>query len=59
MKSASLIVACSLLMGLLLSNCGPRGGIVAEEERVPSEAHEMKQLRRAEIEERKEDRGWR
>lgn len=59
MKFAPLLALLSLLAGFLLSSCGSRGGLAAEEEAVSPEAHEMKQLRRAELENREQERGWR
>lgn len=59
MKSAWLFFASALFSGLLFSNCGPRGGLAAEEEAVQPEAYEMKQMRRSEFETREQELGWR
>ncbi|BCX49407.1 hypothetical protein HAHE_33150 [Haloferula helveola] len=59
MKSPLLFGLLAAFAALLLSNCGSRGGLAAEEEAVAPEAHEMKQFRRSEYEQRGESLGWR
>lgn len=59
MKSFLLGGIGALVASVVLSNCGTRGGLVAEEEIVPREAHEIKQLKRSEYQSRQEDLGWR
>lgn len=58
-KFPFILATCSVFAAIVLSSCGSRGGLAAEEEAVPPDAHEMKQFRRAELEDRREGLGWR
>lgn len=59
MKHPAVLFACALFSGLFFSSCGARGGLATEEAAVSPEAHEIKQLRRAEFESRETERAWR